>query len=828
MKYSLDFTRYGNSAIDSIYEANISGEYTTSIIVDTLGGKNIELTESKINMYGYYALPSGDNKNVNLARDIMRTGSAPKFIENDSPKDLNHRYYGYRYASHYPTSESYWTKFSRFHVEYSSSGKGYKYLEYMKKNRLNITDFYTFISLFDDIHTKVPYFINITFNNTRYHDYQKNNPTSDKFTDGNPIKFHARNIYMTDEYLYININRPINIYVDLANNRTVLACKYMAIKVGNTLDGLVSLNGLYSLCSTHAYLLFNGHDETQLSLAGLLKGCRATKFGDINDSRTILNMSNLTTIGDMCLNSNVEDLSMHTIEMSPIEDLDMSSAFRNSKLKRLPNGFLKSLSRASGYKKVNAQRMFFNTNISDDISDFRLPIREGVPAKFLLDGMYERSGCRRINTGIVSRNNDDIISAGFMYRDCKLDAESELPEDVFKNYTNTYGMFKNTIFDSPTSFAHTYKAISKYHELGDASYNDRNDETPFMGIGIKNSTENSDVTVSGEKVNLLSFVVDDRKSKDSKYYNINITGFRSFKDKHNSIRVVAPKCKELRYGCSYSDLKTISTKDQFNNKYGGLFLGFDDLRLSSFDDSSGVPAFFKVNIVPNTALDLFREIRLMLIGNDYYNLYNKIFEGIFAQNIGAKNNGGKDTTAVLFSNTNTSIEMLSLDELKDAKYTGVLLSRYTTDSACAIINTNGKNLKWTLSKYHYKLYNNKFEYNTPYGAYRYYDYISVFTNAVYLRRAILAQMYFTKSFENEKIEFIFRAKTIDSLKEFMALMSQYMSTTDNSKPVGRYLLLYNNETYDSKTDMDSINRLISGIDLQPYITKLNEDTSVPS
>ena len=217
----------------------------------------------------------------------------------------------------------------------------------------------------------------------------------------------------------------------------------------------------------------------------------------------------------------------------------------------------------------------------------------------------------------------------------------------------------------------------------------------------------------------------------------------------------------------------------------------------------------------------------MLISDDYYRLYNKIFEGIFEQNLAPKNNRGKNTTAVLFSNTNTSIEMLSLDELKQDKYTGILLSRYITDSACAIVNTNGKNLRWTLSKYHYDLYNGKYEYNI-FDAYRYYAYISVFNNVVHLRRAILTQMYFTKSFENEKIEFIFRAKDIESLKEFMALMSQYMSTADDSKPVGRYLLLYNNATYDSKTDMDSINRLVTGVDLRPYIIKLNEDTSVPS
>lgn len=759
-------------------------------------------SKKKYYLYGYYPVDFKGTETINYSRDLARSNNS--YIDNT----IDNRYSNYRYAYHYPVNSSNWNKFSRFKVDY------YDYKATMMA--IHTHDFYSFLSIFDSIN-QYNFSNFIYLDNSNYKDFQAKNPNSSEYVDDKPMNYHGRNIYIDKKFIYLKVNDAIN----LIKQGNVTACKYMVIELNGATKKPVKLEEVFSLCNTHAYIVNNSTNKLNITPEGLLANCKATKFGDISDERTILNLSDVDDASRLCNNSNIEDMSMHTIRLNRSANVNIGLAFSNSKIKKLPAGFIDSLS--GGLKYLNAINLFSNsTNFETDISKINIPTLGSVRSYYAVDHMYKNSNCKHINRTIISTNKSDEISAILMYSGTSLIEDSPLPDGMFKNYKFVNEMFRNVLFKTVDTFKYIYSECAKNAKFS-STYNNK---ISFMDIGIENSKENSNIDISGDGLSLIPFIINDRKSPDSKYYNINITGFRSFENRHDAIKVVAPKCKELKYGCSYSDLKTISTKDQFNNKYGGLFLGYNDLQLSSFDDRSEVPAFFKVNIPSNTALDLFREIRFMLISDDYYHLYNKIFKGIFEQNLAPKNNRGMNTTAVLFSNTNNTVEMISLDELKKDKYTGVLLSRYITDSACAIVNTNGKNLKWTLSKYHYDLYNNKYEYNI-FDAYRYYAYISVFNNAGYLRRAILAQMYFTKSFENEKIEFIFRAKDIESLKEFMALMSQYMSTTDNSKPVGRYLLLYNNTTYDSKTDMDSINRLVAGVDFQPYITKLNEDTSVP-
>lgn len=792
----LDFTR-----IDSLYsiysvlsnithnEDNVSAlinykEKRSDKINDYLSLKS----QTPYNLYGYGPVDFKGNTIINYSRDLARISKT------HTDAGSTNKYSNYKYAYHYPVLFSNWNKFSRC--------KNDDYRNYSIYTTIYTKDSYSFLSIFDSTDQ---------YNNNIY-----NEISLDRIDQ--PPTYHGRNIYINSDLVYLKINN--NIYTNINLGRSY---KYMIIELDGTINKSAKLGNIFRNCTTHAYVLTNPNNRLTPYLPGLLANCSATKFGDPSDDRTLLNMTDINDISYMCSNSNIEDMSMHKISFGlGHKRYYMDDAFKLSKIKKLPTGLVESLGR--GYADLSLRSAFDGAkNIEIDISKINIPTLGTSPSDYNVSNMYENSNCRHINRSIISRNDGDYISANYMYKDTTLVEDTPLPDGMFKNYKRVDNMFKNTTFETTDTFKYIYTECAKNTNFADKS----SSIMPFINIGIINSKENSNIDVSGDNLSLIPFIIDDTKSKDSKYYNINITGFRSFENRLNAIIVVAHKCKELRYGCSYNDLKTISTKDQFNNKYGGLFLGFDDLCLSSNDDRSGVPAFFKVNMDSNTVLDLFREIRLMLISDDYYRLYNKIFEGIFEQNLAPKNNRGKNTTAVLFSNTNTSIEMLSLDELKQDKYTGILLSRYITDSACAIVNTNGKNLRWTLSKYHYDLYNGKYEYNI-FDAYRYYAYISVFNNVVHLRRAILTQMYFTKSFENEKIEFIFRAKDIESLKEFMALMSQYMSTADDSKPVGRYLLLYNNATYDSKTDMDSINRLVTGVDLRPYIIKLNEDTSVPS
>lgn len=764
------------------------------------------------NLYGYTLteFTNRDKVKVNYSADIARMKT--NYVGDQS----SNRYLDYKYAYHYPLSISCWNKFSRFKINYSA------YRDFFETRPISVvTDFYSFLSLFDSIN-QYGFDSNINLDNTNYKDFKVNNTDSDEYVDDKPVKYHGRNIYMDKNFIYIKINDAMSL---TKNHDIINACKYMIVELDGNIKKPVTLNNMFSLCITHAYILNNDGNKLELLPEGLLDGCKATKFGDISDARTLLNLTNVDNMSYMCSNSNVEDLSMHTIVLNnAATTVNIQHAFYKSKIKKLPKGLADSLGR--GFKKLIASYLFREAKyVETDISKLNIPTLRTVPSEYYLENMYEKSNCRHINRGIISTNDADKISAANMYKGTTITEDTPLPDGMFKNYTYTTGMFKNTTFETADTFKYIYSEFAKGADVEGA---DTKNNMTFGDITIKNDIEGANINVPQTKedytkTHLVPFVISENLS--NQMINISIAGRRTYKNRDMALTVIGPACRELSFGSSLEDLKRASVRGagELLSYYIDAGIDFKNFYKSYYVGDSTVTEFFFVNPRPMD-ITIFRKLALLMHGNDYFNMYNYLFEGAFMDRGNILGLSDDHTlTSILFSGTREDVDMLSLDEIKKPGFLTPIMTR-KFDNACAIVNTNGKNLKWTLSRWHYSKLTADNGFRTSYGVHKFYNFISVFTDAVYLLRAIKTQTYFTKIFNNGKIEFIFRARNYTELKKFLAVMSVYLGPDDYDKPVGRYLLIYENNLYDSKTDSRAISGLASSMEITEYVNKINNGT----
>lgn len=761
----LDFTR-----INSLYDIkrvclNIHNEDNISVLINSSNFNSVSFdSQNEYNLYGYGWIDFKGNTFINYSTDLARS------TETYRNKGDKNRYSNYKYAYHYPSPQSNWSKFSRFKSNNTTA-------------RFSITtnDYYSFLSLFDT--TVYPYMYSNYLELTN-----SNGPEDNK-----SVEYHGRNIYKDRNFIYLKVDD--NMYLNNGNYVTDV-CKYMVFELEPTRKKY-NLDGIFSLCNTHAYIVNASADKLNITdLTGLLKNCKATKFGDITDSRTILNLTNVDKASFLCYNSNVEDMSMHTIRLNKSANkIDLHNAFGHSKIKKLPAGLIESMS--GGFKYLDASGIFYNfKNFETDISKINLPTLGSTPSIYYLYQMYMLSNCRHINKTIISTNDHDIINADSMYKDTTLIEDSPLPNSMFKNYKNTSSMFENVVFKTADTFKYIYSEFAK----GGAEYNYTSFASAFRNITIVNNIQNYKAIIgAGDdyvKTSLTSFWAFHDKLSESEMIRLSVIGRRRlYKDEPIPVEAACLRAKELSFGSRVDDIKRAADAGNIG-EFAAYFIKPDIDFKNGLDE--GESGFFNIiiKLERQQELQMFRRLSMLLAGDDYYRVYNYLFNSAFKDR-GETPNISKNykITSILYSNTNKTVDMLSLDEIISGDMLHTILQR-KFDNACAIINTNGKNLKWTLSRYHY-------------NTHKYYNYISVFTNAVYLYRAINAQMYFTKDFQNEKIEFIFRALDEQNLIRFLALMSLYMDPNDPKKPVGRFILLYNENTYDSKTDMARINALVS-------------------
>ena len=801
----LDFTR-----IDSLNDAkriflNIRDEDNVSVLVDSdpLYAYIFD-TQTAYNLYGYTKIDFEGNTFINYAIDLARMN---KTYLNKGDKN---RYSNYKYANFYPLNSSNWNKFSRFKLNYQN---------YTILPRIYTNDFYSFLSAFDGIN-QYRYSMYIEFKNSNYKDFIDSNPNSNEYVDDKPVQYHGRNIYMDKNFIYLKADDAMDLY-KLSN---VVACKYMVVELDGPVERPVELQGAFSLCNTHAYIINTSTNKLRLKPIGLLLDCKATKFGDISDSRTILNVTD-SDVSLLCSTSNVEDMSMHTIKIDGSADyVVIHHAFSTSKIKKLPTGFVESLGR--GFKSLQAGGLFaYSKNFEIDISKINLPTLGSSPSTYNLGNMYRESNCRHINRNIISRNSKDDISAEEMYMGTTLIEDTPLPNDMFKNYKNARNMFANATFETADTLKYIYSEFAKGADFGETvskSY------IPFRNITVKNDIENAQITISPTKedytkTKLVPIVFSEQLS--NKMINLSIAGRRTYKNRNMALTAIGPTCRELSFGSSLEDLKkaSITSKGELLPYYIDAGIDFKNFKGSYYVGDSTVTEFFFVNPRPMD-ITVFRKLSLLMHGNDYFNMYNYLFEGAFMDRGNILGLSDEHTlTSILFSGTREDVDMLSLDEIKKPGFLTPIMTR-KFDNACAIVNTNGKNLKWTLSRWHYSKLTADNGFRTSYGVHKFYNFISVFTDAVYLLRAIKTQTYFTKIFNNGKIEFIFRARTHTELKKFLAVMSVYLGPDDYDKPVGRYLLIYENNLYDSKTDSSAISGLASSMEITEYVNKINNGT----
>lgn len=815
----LDLTRIRDLSDAKRIFLNIRDDDNVSVLVnDDMSFNNYIAfaSENNYNLYGYTHINSNFNTFNNYSTDIARVDTV--YIDEKS----KNRYSNYKYAYHYPLTSSNWNKFSRYKIRnnfYKMINLGYG--EYGYNTGMYTHDFYSFISLFDS--TIQSYFPNhIDLDNSNYIDFQKSNPASNEYVDDKPVEYHGRNIYIDKKIIYLKIKDAMALDRN-KDTKHIVACKYMVIELdGPDAEKPVRLDSLFTLCNTHAYILTNESNKLKLIPIKLLADCKATKFGDPSDSRTLLNLSNVNNIYRLCYQSNIEDMSMHRIELDGTDDIILTEAFYKSKIRKLPKGL--SLSKAP--KNILAKNMFaFAKDIEDDISKINLPtlsVSNNPPNRknaYNMNGMYQDSSCRHINRSIISTNNENSIWAEDMYKNTTLIEDSPLPDGMFKNYEVTGGMFKNVIFETADTFKYIYGEFSKDNVPLSTVFND---------ITIKNNIRDYKTIIKSsdnKNINIMTFTANSNIEPNSELIRMSIIGRRRGKYLFNQLNITSPICKELSVGCTHKDLQHYANLE-IPNPHDGQVLPIDFRhKLKKFsDESDSTSGFFQVITPSRDVMPAFRRLALLLIGNDYYDSYTHIFDGIFQRTSKQVTNkvDNYSMTTILYSNTTEAVDMFSLDEISRS-YLKEYATRRQYNDACAIINTNGKNLKWTLSRYHYLLWKQQ---QSRYDGeiLRYCEYVSIFTNPVYLYRAIDAQMYFTKEFVEEKIEFIFRALDVESLKQFLALMSLYMDPNDPKKPVGRYILLYNDSMYDSKTDMARINALASFN--QSYIDEIKTNTDL--
>lgn len=792
----LDLTR-----IDDLKDAkkiflNIRDEDNVSVLVDSDPVyPYIFDTQTAYNLYGYTEIDFKGNTFINCAIDLARMS------ETYLNKGDKNRYSNYKYANFYPLNGSNWNKFSRFKLNYSN---------YTILPRIYTNDFYSFLSAFDGIN-QYRYNIYIEFKNSNYKDFIDSNPNSNEYVDDKPVQYHGRNIYMDKNFIYLKADDAMDLY-KLSN---VVACKYMVVELDGPVERPVALDGAFSLCNTHAYIINTSTNKLRLKPIGLLHNCKATKFGDISDARTILNITD-QDVSLLCSDSNVEDMSMHTIKIdSSAYYINIHHAFSTSKIKKLPTGFVESLGR--GFKSLQAGGLFsYSKNFEIDISKINIPTLGSSPSTYRLGTMYKGSNCRHINRSIISRNNRDEIYSDEMYMDTTLIEDTPLPDGMFKNYKNFDKIFDGVTFETANTFKYIYGEFAKTEIKYESSGSKKTPQINNINI-INNIKDYKIIIGSGEdyeKTNLIPFTIYPDNITGSEMIRLSILGNKREdveSSNNKKLYAVGGPCRELSFGFRMDDLKRaadIGYKQYTSDKY---FITNNDFKYHFIRNNidSLKPDFFSVIAKP-IDVQVFRRLSILLYGDDYYNRFNYIFDGAFRDR--SSSQSGRDEykiTSVLYSNTLKSINMISLDEIISKNLLSPIIQR-RFDNACAIINTNGKNLKWTLSEYHYNTHNrmeDAFGARTSYGVPHFYNYISVFTNAVYLYRAINAQMYFTKDFSAEKIEFIFRANDQLNLVRFLALMSLYMDPNDPKKPVGRFILIHNGNIYDSKTNMSRINAL---------------------
>lgn len=757
----------------------------TNILLNAFGISIVNFNSYKnYCIYGYAPLNFNPISNdMNYSRDIVRTNT---MLANSSDENEY-----YKYAYHYPIPNSHWNKFSRFNLDYLEYLRGFNTSSYLSS--IYTHDICSFFSIFDSINQ-----------------CHLENRIIPKKVD--KINYHGRNIYKSNDLLYLKITNGFNIDMTIGTHNYY---KYVIVELDNNkYKRMVHLNRVFNKCTKHAYIVSNNDNKLYIDPKELLSWFRGTKFGDPSDNRTLLNLPSVGSIHALCSNSNVEDMSMHTISFGgnyPI--FNMSYAFYSSKIKKLPKGLIESLSR--GFSNLSLKEAFSDAkNIEIDISKINIPTLGSSPSNYDARGMYKESNCRHINRSIISTNEEDTILAEDMYSNTTLIEDSPLPDGMFKNYKNLSGMFKNVTFENTNTFKYIYGEFAK-----SANFTNSAREISFNNITINNNISNAnyDNIIIGEgddyeKTKLVSFSSLSNKVhlRKNSSIRLSIIGKRNPGDS-NPIKVLARNCTELSFGHRHDDIKRAAEAGNVG-EFAQYFIKEWDFLSNSPNGGGNSSEFFAAQT--NTMGDImFRRIAMLLPGDDYYRTHFYLFRGaaIIGLGIEPTSTDGYGMTSILYSNTKTSIDMLSLDEVVG----GLRGHTWTKDlyNGCVVINTNGKNLKWTLSRYYYNTL------ASPTARYNiseiYLDYLTVFSNAIYLYRAINAQMYFTKDFRNEKIELIFHVyndntleNSIYALEKFLALMEVYHDPNDPKKPVGRFIMIHD-DIYDSKTDMDKINALIA-------------------
>lgn len=782
----LDFTRIDDLNNTKRIFLNIRDEDNVSVLVNnnSISGYIFD-SQKAYNLYGYAPIDFKGNTFINYAIDLARMDKT--YLD----KKNKNRYLNYKYANHYPVPMSNWNKFSRFKLDY---------LAYSRIASICTHDFYSLLSIFDSIN-QYKYHNFLLLDNSNYKDFNNNNSNSNEYVD-KPIEYHGRNIYIDKKFIYLKVNDAADI---IATN--VVASKYMVVELDGFANNSVRLQGIFSLCNTHAYIVNNPTNKLNINPEYLLAWCNATKFGDISDERTILNLTNIKNISGLCNFSNVEDLSMHTIKMDrSAEYISMTFAFNESKIKKLPAGLVESLDR--GFKNLSAIDAFKNAkNIEIDISKINIPTLGSEPSNYNLKSMYEGSNCRHINRSIISKNDNDIINTEYMYKDTTLIEDTPLPEGMFKNYKNIHGIFTNTIFENIDTFKYIYIESAKV--------------TPFTTI-IDSAIKADNRPSYKIECPIISFRLSAKKIEDT-IENLSIIGD---KKTLTGLTIHADRCVSLDVGIRLSKLKELMERRKSDTSVHHLreeILPEYDFVIEHIERRSSTVSersFFMTLVPPRYATryidkycPIFRSIRFLMCGENYYSLYENIFKQIFSKPVAAvyKPDGHRyDRTSVLFCLSNTRPNMMTLSELSDDKYMSVLkedLVEYC--NACATISINGLHTKWTA----YRPHINKFTKENRYisniigrDVDGFFDYISVFTDAVHLKKCIMAQMVMTPTLSAEnKIEFIFKARDNYELVRFLKLMDEYLALNNESdKPVGRFLLIYNGSVYDSSYDIPRV------------------------
>lgn len=790
-KISLDLTRLKtNDEITSITR-HIKDNSKVSVLLDHYQAGNLDITgHNAYNLYGYINRiidNSNTESKVNYSGDICRTIGLK-----NNPKN---RYSNYKYAYHYYLLNSNYTKFSRYNDKAT-------YRSYF-----NLVDFYSLLSFFDKtIHPYYNIFLDLV--NSEYYDfYSINTNTYKDIVD--PISYHGRDVYMDANMLYLKIESKL----EFDRHNYFSPYKYMIIELSGKTSNKIKIGNMFSLCKKHAYLLNDTDNRLIIDPIKLLSSCKATKFGDPDDNRTLLYLTDVYSILAFCSNSNIEDLSMHTIRMTENKNsrISLAYAFMNSKIRKLPKGLIESIG-TGGYSSIDAEKMFYDAkNVEMDISTIEMPTKGDSPSEYNLRSMYENSNCRHINRSIISKNDKDRIEAVCMYKSCNLIEDRPLPDGMFKKYTQIYNIFDEVTFETADSFKYIYGEFTKSAYFANSN---GPENTRFENIIIKNNINGNKVIIgSGSdypKTKLSSFTdYGNSNTINSEPLRLSIMG-KLYSDYNRRIVVVGASCKELSFGSRLSDLRKAADKGFDSSPQNYIFdKEFADLFKNNYNYST---RFFYTSIIPADH-QVFRRLSMLMIGDDYYNRYDYLIKKALQFKF---NEGGSyipptyNITSILHSVTGKNIDILSLDEIKDPNFINPIITKQFY-SACAIINTNGKNLKWTIARTHRN------------GISKYHDLLSVFTNAVYLYRAIKAQMYFTDRFVDEKIEFVFKANDEISLFRFLAVMSLYMDPNDPQKAVGRYLLIYNGAVYDSKTDMARITALATTGKIQEYVREINEN-----